>query len=431
MRLERLVIDSGVHTFATEFHHGCTVIGGLDGPARRALAGEIIDSLAGARPGVHLELEAGGRELAVFRPTQGRHRVIDTAAVTDVTEEHLGSDGAIDLFASLGVDRALAQQTMRLTGDDLQVRAPTHTVVSQLATADQERLWEVADRLQTSERTVEAIVATSGTSAADLALVDAVEQQHARLVDATERYDRIRLISLTIADIGAIAGLALLLTEGAAGVPFLLLALAGAILGVFYRLRVREATQAERRVLDSAGAGDYASFHLERVSTLLDSDEERRLVMQAVGDHRRAVDDWAELAGDIPVEVALHHRNQIRASAELRSGVGSLRHLCDGATAVPESVTDELAQALLGRIEAVCALTPGEETVPVVVDDPFEGTDPAMKPMLLELLVAASGSPQMILLTEDEAVTSWARIEEMTGRVAVVEPVLARSRVPA
>lgn len=434
MRLERLVIDSGMHTFTAEFHRGCTVIGGLDGSARQALAGEIIDSLAGARPGVHLELEAGGRELTVFRPTLGRHRVVDTDAVADVTDEHLGPDGSIDLFASLGVDRALAKQTMRLTGDDLVARAPTHAVVTQLATVDQECLWDAAERLQATERTVETIAATSGTSGtsvADVALVDAVEQQHARLVDATERYERIRLISLTIADIGAIAGLALLFTEGAAGAPFLLLALAGAILGLYYRLRVRDATLAERRVHTEAGAEDYTSFHLERVSALLDGDVERRRFMQAVSDHRHAADEWADLAGEIPVDTALRHRNQIRASAELRSGIGSLQHLSDGATAVPESVTDELAQALLARIDAVRALTPGEETVPVVVDDPFEGTDPTMKPMLLELLVAASGSPQMILLTADEDVTSWARIEEMTGRLAVVEPVVARSSVPA
>ncbi|MGK2930435.1 MAG: hypothetical protein ACSLFO_12750 [Acidimicrobiales bacterium] len=430
MRLERLFIDTGMHTFTAEFHRGCTVIGGLDASAREALAGEIIDSLAGARPGVHLELDVGGHALTVFRPTKGRHRVVDTEAVADVTGDHLGPDGSIDLFASLGVDRALGRQTMRLTKEDLLGRAPTDAVVTRLATVDQDALWETAERLRATERIAETIAATSGTSVSDVALMDAVERKHAELVDATESYDRIRLISLTIADIGAIAGLALLFTEGIAGVPFLALAVAGAILGLFYRLRVREATRAERKVLTAAGAEDYTSFHLERVSALLDGDLERRRFMQAVSDHRHAADEWTDLAGDVPVELALHHRNQIRASAELRSGVGSLQTLSAEAVAVPDDVTDELAQVLVARIEAVRALTPGEDSVPLVVDDPFEDLDPNMLPMLLELLVAASGSPQMILLTGDDAVTSWARIEEMTGRLAVVEPVVARSSVP-
>lgn len=429
MRLERLVIDSGLHTLTTEFHRGCTVIGGLDGSARQAFAGEIIASLAGARPGVHLELESRGRELTVFRPTHGRHRVVDTGVVADVTDEHLGPDGSIDLFTRLGVDRALARQTMRLTGDDLEARAPTHAVVTQLAAADQDRLWDAADRLQTTQCAVEAIAATSGTSVEDFPSSRPVEEEHARLVDATRSHDRIRLISFTIAGLSALAGLALLATRGAAGARFLVLALVGAIVGLHYLRRMRDATRAEREVLSAAGSGDYASFHLERIGLLLDGDEERRQFMQAASDHRHATDEWADLAGDIPVETAQHHRTQICASAELRSGVGSLQHL-SGADAVPESVTDALAQAILTRIDAVRALTSGDETVPVVVDDPFEGMDPAIKPMLLELLVAASGSPQMILLTEDEDVTSWARIEEMTGRVAVVEPVVARSTVP-
>lgn len=431
MRLDRLVIDSGAHTFTTDFHPELTVIGGLGASAREALAGEIIDSLAGARPGVHLELHSKNRDLTVFRPAQGRHRVVDTESVADVTDEHIGPEGTIDLFAALGVDRALARGTMRLTRQDLDVRAPADSMITQLAAVDQSVLWATAERLQVTEEAVERIGAESGTAITDIALVDAVEQRHAELVKATESYERIRLISLTIADVGAIAGLALVVRDGLVGLPLILLAAMGAFLGLYYRRQVNAATAAEREVLSATGAEDYASFHLERVSALLDGDVERRRFMQAVTDHRHAEDDWTDLAGDVPVSFALQHREQIRAAAALRTGAGALQYLSSTAPALTEDLTGELAQVLLARLEAVRALTGGDETVPLVVDDPFESLDATLKPMLLELLAAAAGTPQMILLTGDEDVTSWARIEAMTGHLAVVEPTVRKSKVPA
>ena len=152
MRLERLVIGSGEHTLSTDFHPGLTVIGGLSPSTREALAGELIDALAGARPGVHLEVQAGGRSLTVFRPESGRHRVIDTDSVRDVTHEHLGPDGEIDLFAAAGTDRALARRTIRLTRDDLVPESESDAWIARLAAADQETLWDTAMRCRASER---------------------------------------------------------------------------------------------------------------------------------------------------------------------------------------------------------------------------------------------------------------------------------------
>lgn len=426
------MIDSGVHTFAADFHPQLTVIGGLAPSAREALAGEVIDSLAGARPGVHLELTAAGTNLTVFRPAGGRHRVIDTDAAADVTDRFSGPDGTIDLFAAMGVDRALARRTMRLTRDDLVVQGSGDDVVNRLASVDQDALWRAADRLLATDEQLDRISEESGTSATDIALVDDVEAKHAALVEATKTYERTRLIGLTIGDIGAIAALSLSFTQGAmAGAPFLLLAVAGVALGLYYRRRVARATEAEREVLTAAGADDYAAFHLERVNALLDGDQDRRRFMQAVTEHRHAADEWAELAGDVPLVIALEHRAQIQAGAGVRSNVDSLHVLSDE---VPEAIADrthELAQALYARIEGVRALTSGDETLPLVVDDPFEDVDAAVKPALLELLASAAGSPQLIVLTAADDITSWARLEELAGRMAVVEPTVQPSNVPA
>lgn len=416
------MIDSGEHSFAADFHPKLTVIGGLERAARAALAGEVVDSLAGARPGVHLELETGERSLAVFRPARSRHRVIDTDSVADVTHEFTGADGTIDLFGALGVDRALAQHTIRITRQDLVLRGATDELVSRLASVDQDRLWSAAADLEAADDLLEEVSSASGASATDVELMDEVEERHAELVAATETYDRIRLIALTIGDIGAIAGLTLAFTDGASGLPFLLVAVVGVLLALYFRRNVNKAAEAERDALTSAGATDYASFHLERVSALLEGDAERRRFMQAVRSHRQAADAWAEVAGDVSLAFALEHVDQIRLAARVQTGVRSLQHLSETAPEVSPDVTAELAQALHNRIEAVRALTPGSETLPMVVDDAFEDLEPTLKPMLLELLAGSAGAPQVILLTADDDVLSWARVEAMTGELAVIDP---------
>ena len=55
----------------------------------------------------------------------------------------------------------------------------------------------------------------------------------------------------------------------------------------------------------------------------------------------------------------------------------------------------------------------------------------------MELLARTAGSPQVILLTDQDEVASWARLEALTGEVALVEPSIstqprsARRPVPA
>ncbi|WP_436793684.1 hypothetical protein [Actinospongicola halichondriae] len=263
-------------------------------------------------------------------------------------------------------------------------------------------------------------------------MLDAVEQKHADLVKATENYDKIRLVSLTVADIGAIVGLALAFSDKtASALPFLLMAVAGVVLALYFRRNVSRAEDAERNALSFAGAEDYTSFHVERVSALLDSDAERRRFMEAVSGHRKASEDWKAIAGDISLTFALEHTDQIRLSAEVQHGVRSLQHLSETAPVVSADTTAELAQALLNRIEAVRALTPGAEVLPMVVDDAFVDLEPTVKPMLLDMLSASAGAPQVILLTADEDVISWARMEAMTGQVAVVEPTVTANATPS
>jgi hypothetical protein len=429
VRLERLVIGSGEHTLSADFHPELTVIRGLSPSTREALAGEVIDALAGARPGVHLEVQAGGRSLTVFRPETGRHRVIDTDSVRDVTEDHLGPDGEIDLFASAGVDRALARRTIRFTRDDLVPEHESDAWIARLGAADQEALWDTAMRCRASERLLEQASAWGGVSMDDAPIVREIEERHATLVAATDSYERVRLIALTIGTVGALGAVGMLNLEGSpAALPFLLVALFGLALGLRFRRSVDDAAKAERNVLRQAGADDYAAFHYERVSALLDTDHERRAFMRAVGDHRRAMAAWAQVAGPAPLLFALEHEREIRAAAELHAGLGA--RVGASVRAAGDDVSAELAQAILARVRAVRALTPGD-SLPLIVDDPFEGLDPAVKPLLLEMLAAHAGDPQLVVVTSDEDVVAWARGEARRGRMSVVEPTIDDGAIAA
>ena len=67
-------------------------------------------------------------------------------------------------------------------------------------------------------------------------------------------------------------------------------------------------------------------------------------------------------------------------------------------------------------------LSEGGESFPLIVDDAFDGIDQAVKPSLLDLLARTAGPPQVVYLTEDEDVASWARMEALTGKLSILEP---------
>lgn len=421
MRLQRLVIGSGAHTLALDLEPGLTVIGGLDPVVRDALVGELLDSLAGARPGVHLEVHVGGRDLAVFRPTTGRHRVVDTASVADVTDRHLGPDGRIDLFAALGVDRTVARRTMRFGAEDLVPRTEADAWIARLAGADQERLWDTAMRCRAAEQMLDQ-AAAGGLTVDDAPVVREVEARHAALVAATDAYERMRLIALTVGTVGALgaAGMANLGSRLGA-MAFVLVAVAGAALGIRYRRAVDDAARAERGVLRRAGADDYTTFHYERVSTLLDTDRDRRRFMQAVGDHRRAMEAWSEVAGPVPLAFALAQEREVRRTAQLGQGAAHDAGSADTAA--------ELARAVLSRLAAVRELTGGVDVLPLVVDDPFDGLDPQLKPALLQVLAAESATQQVIVVSADPDVAEWATGSDGED-VALAAPTITAGSVP-
>jgi len=84
--------------------------------------------------------------------------------------------------------------------------------------------------------------------------------------------------------------------------------------------------------------------------------------------------------------------------------------------------TAAAAHAVVSRLEFLRTVGPGRESFPALLDETFGQLDEAVLPAMLELLVRSSEHQQIILLSEQAAVSEWAHIEAMTGAIGVIEP---------
>lgn len=420
MRYERLVIDGGsAGSFALDFHPRVTVIAGVGRVERDGLVAELVGVLGTSRPGGHLELEdQRGRHLAVFRPHGARHRVVDIDAGVDVSAAYRRDDGEIDLLAREGLDQLTAKRRLRVTASDLAQSSRSAAIVRRLAAAPQPALWRAAERVRVTEHELQLLAEEAGTAPEDLELVDSIERRHAEFEAAQERHERVRRLTFHVASACAIAAVPAATFLGTT--PALLLLLPACVITagslVLWR-RMEEARAAEQEALGEAGADSYLGFHLQRVNSLLSSDQNRKRLMAAADEHREAMTAWAELAGDAQVTWALDHQDEILAAARLRSASGPVDRE-DG----DDDLQAILAQELVVRLGDARRVARSGECLPLVLDDPFVGFDSAMKPALLELISDASHRQQIVLLTEDPDVAAWARLESLTGNVALVEP---------
>ncbi len=134
----------------------------------------------------------------------------------------------------------------------------------------------------------------------------------------------------------------------------------------------------------------------------------------------RATEIWSKIAGSVPADWALEYKAEIQEATERRRVIEAT------STAITKpSQSDEgtsLADALVARLTSVRNIGPARESLPLLLDDALNGLDAELKAPLLELLVRASESQQIVFMTEDSDVTEWARLEAMTGAVSILEP---------
>jgi hypothetical protein len=202
----------------------------------------------------------------------------------------------------------------------------------------------------------------------------------------------------------------------------LFLASMAVLLSVVFRSAMERAGHAEEEALAEAGAQTYLGFHLQRVNGLLSSDANRKKLMAAAEDHKKAITEWKRIAGDIPVDWAIEHREEVEATVHVRRDITALGALSSTVGDMDDDRAGDLARVLVTRLAEARQFGLGGESYPLLLDDPFVDLEPGMKPSLLELLGHGPGTPQLIFLTEDEDVASWARLEALTGALSIIEP---------
>jgi hypothetical protein len=203
------------------------------------------------------------------------------------------------------------------------------------------------------------------------------------------------------------------------------------LVSVFFRSSMQKAAQLEEEALAEAGAQSYLGFHLQRVNGLLSDDQARKRIMAAAEAFRVATAAWRNVAGDVAMGWALEHHEEIQAAARVRLDVTALSTMSSTAPALDSDRTTDLARVLIGRLNELRSFGEDGESFPLILDDPLIGLHPSVKPALLELLGDAAGAPQLIFLTEDEDVASWARLEALTGALSILEPKPEHHEAPA
>jgi len=423
VHFERIVIEAGSSSFTLPLHPRLTVIAGVGQIERDSIVGELIGALGSSRSGVHAELvDDNGRHLAVFRPEGGRHRVVDIETAKDVSAEFTDATGRIDLLGHHGVALREARRKMRFGTADLASGTQGSSMVRQLADVDQTKLWTAAEALHRTDGELQQIAEEVGSAPEDAEVIDRIEQRHTQLEAAQARAERSRRKTFAAAVGSTLLAIPAALTVQIVAFPLLAIAALSVFVSVWFRRAVNRASRAEDRALSDAGAQSYLGFQIQRVNGLLSSEQHRRALMGAAESHRQAVRTWHAIAGDVSVDWALEHRADIMATARVRKDSHPLGAASTVGPIQDDDRTSDLARVLAGRLREAHHLGIGGESFPLVLDDPFIELDKSMKPALLELLGHPDDAPQLIFLTQDEDVASWARLEALTGALAIVEP---------
>lgn len=429
MRVDRLVLEAAGRSVALDLHPRLTVVTGVGGVEREGLISEFVGALGARRSGVHVELTwDDGTPLAVFRPNGAEHRVVDIDRGMDVSNDFRGPDGDIDLLGGSGLDSVMTRRLLRCTAADLQTSSHHDEVIRRLAGIDQQVLWHHAEVAESAHRGLRTAALIAGSEPEDAEAAEAIEERHAALLSAQQDHERVRKLAFFVATFSAIGAVPLSILEGRVmAMPFVLFAAVAALTSIVFWGRVRRALAAEADALEAAGAPSYLGFHLDRVNSLLANDRARRVLLEAADVHRGTLAEWEQLVGpSVTTEWATEHKDEILAAARLRQDVTATSPI--GVTG--GDLIARFAQALNTRLAAVRNIGPRHTTLPLILDDTFTGIDPALKPPLLELLSRATVSQQVLFLTNDEDVTSWARLEAIAGNLSLIEPVATPDPAP-
>lgn len=422
VRFSRLVVEAGAEqALSLSMHPRMTVIAGVSPEVRRAIADELLGAMGATRSGVHLEFaDDDDTRLVVFRPSQGAHRVVDPSSGEDRSDDFRAADGRIDLLSWHGVESRRCRELLLFDGPTTTIEAPESEAVNRLASVEQGELWSAAARVRITEEELEQLTHRASTSG-DADTAATIEKRHQVHEQADQQEARVKRLSALVAAVAL--GLAVPVWFIQPDTAFLMgvvgvLALA---LVLLYHLRAESAHRAERSALALAGADSYIGYMVSQVDEMFDSTEQRKRLAAVAEDHRAAAVRWTQLAGDVSVEWAFEHHDEIEAASKLRQQLRTLGRIQPGAVEIDDQVV-ELAHSLVTSLARLRRAGHEGESLPLIIDDPLGELSERTRIELLELVARTSGPPQVILLTDDPAITSWARPRALAGDLELVEP---------
>lgn len=426
MKFSRLAVQASDQTIDISFHPRLTVVTGVGSTTRESMIQELLGGLSTHRSGTHIEVVTdAGRTLTIFRPPAAPHRVIDRTGQRDVTGEFTRSDDTIDLLDSMGIDAATARRRARVGPSDLISSAQSPDVVTRLARIDQRALWSDAHRVQIARDAA----ARHGehhdeeSEVEDASLTERIDHNYHALDGAAAQADRTRLLAAVVAIVSLFGAGISATTNTTATIVFIAVAVATTITAFVFRARVEYYRRQLDAALSESGSDSYLSYQLDRIDGYISSEHRRRHRAAVEADVTDALARWHRTAGDVDVDWALEHRPAIEAAARLTAG--TVTHRPTPGTLVPRDAGDdapELIDALITRFAESRGLGTDGESLPLLLDEPFSGVDPGVRPALLAVLLDQSRKSQVILLTNSEDIMSWARLEEMTGALSIVGP---------
>ena len=422
MKLERISLqlrDGSVRAF--DFHPGLTVIEAE--PARtHLLIGALTGSLATVGDGIHVEASVDdGTHLVAFRPHGARHRVLDTDTSADLTT-HFSSGAGVDVLAPwrAAAPAGRLERELVVTADDLLHGDPTEQWVQRLAQLDPDALLDAAAEEVAAEGELRRATAAARATPQEAAAIDELEAARADADVVRRRHNRFRVITLVAGStlpVGAVIGLNTLGAAGAVGLIGASLALTTGCLA--YERKLAHALEHEDQLAVAAGGEDARAVHEQVAASPLGDGDVRATLMEAAERYRRAAQVWQELAGNVPAPWVMAQGERIRRSAELRAAVAPpVPTEAAGPPDAPRSAA--LIAGLTDKVAGNRAATGGRESLPLLIDDPLDGLAWSEKAPVLELLGRLAGHHQLVLVTADDEVLAWARLEAMAGTIGAI-----------
>ena len=232
------------------------------------------------------------------------------------------------------------------------VAGPTHPGVPRLARADQRVLWQLARRaIATGEHLERESLAVGGLVAEGLAppIVQEIESAHTAVEEAHETIEKRRFGAMAAGGAAALSALALPLAPVIAP-----LALAGAASAAYWavlapRQQLAQAQVWEEDILVRAGVPSYLAFHLRRMEAMQDP-ALRAPLERATTEHRRAMQEWRRVAGEISPVEAVSLETEVRNYA---ASVAALDELGDDVEEARRRLIEEVEPAVERAREAL------------------------------------------------------------------------------